>query len=1029
MRWLLAVLVLVGCQAPRAEAPDALGVLERRCGACHGLTSPAYAVAQRDAHDRKLLRWIIGPDGRIPRAQRELALTRAREAVDHLAPAAASPLLLAPLAATFTGGAYVHPELFASPSDADYRVLEAWVRAELGRARPVTPAALTPAQQLFASTVMPLLERRSCLTGNCHGRLSFSDLKLTPALPVLPERYSAAMLEHNRQAMLGGLAGQPRLVNLAGDVAQSRQLLKLMPVAHGGLLHKGGNQFIDVGDPDHDTLLAWLRAEAAEAGPPAQGDGLLFVRRPRATPERAFEDGGFLGGGDLIWRHADGREDNLTAALHQGPADVRAPALSYDARRVLVALRGGAQLPFDVWEIELATRAARQLTFSPGPAVHFLDPTYVPAPDGPGEVVVVVSNLAGEWAPSSPDGLLGEAERGTALELGDDERSERAGSFDGRAIRLLRGAGAGESRVIRRSTPGLLVLDRPLPVAADSTTHYLIEAAPRMAPSYDLYRLRLAGAGQERQAFDTTLTRMTHALGQVRRPAMRSTGEIFVTTLRTGWQGQRPFFNGAVFRVHPDGSNFHTHGQNRSQIPILLGEQELANGLEVRIGQDADSFWGGQLIVADHQAGPGVDPRSALDDLDHPLERTPLEHSQHSFFRAWLAVDPTTRPLGVSPGGSYRDPWPLGDGAILVAYAPGPIDLDDATAAPDFDIVRVEPAPAFQGEDGLSAGRFRREVVVQGPDAELWPRPVQARPREPMHKALKYDVDRVGKPVEVRGFSGHPDGTPALLQVYDLPLLEAFFEHSVPAGVRHVAAERCAVHGDEVPGWRQVRWARVVGAAPLGPGGQGEAPRFILAEVPLAADGSFQVRVPARVPFDVQSLDEDRMALGTPARWLYTLPGEKHTLSIPRALYSQTCEGCHGDMSGRRSQSFGHPDVVSSASRTLAMWDSEARVARAPAEVAPLAVGWDEDVAPLAQRRCGGAGCHPRLDAETLRRSIDPGGLATQSRLVELLLGRELGAPGSAPAEPHVPGLSRDELLTLTRWIDLGAPQRRARLP
>ena len=121
--------------------------------------------------------------------------------------------------------------------------------------------------------------------------------------------------------------------------------------------------------------------------------------------------------------------------------------------------------------------------------------------------------------------------------------------------------------------------------------------------------MRIAPAGQERNNFDNTLKQMSFAASQMRRPTMRSTGEIVFTALRTGWQDGRPLFNGTLFRTHVDGSNVHIHNGSRSGVPIFADDREMPNGLEIRIGRSADSWWGGMLMLSDHQFGP--DPRTA----------------------------------------------------------------------------------------------------------------------------------------------------------------------------------------------------------------------------------------------------------------------------------------------------------------------------------------------------------------------------------------------------------------------------------
>ncbi|MCP3917161.1 MAG: hypothetical protein GY711_16555 [bacterium] len=1053
-------------------------VLDRHCSSCHGVPIEAYRALESSPASRTLLRWPVDEAGRISTdelrdvAYERCSTTRADGSqelvpIDRDSPAIASRVLIAPLAETYAGTSLVHPPSFAAPDDPDFVILRRWVEAEIAASSSSSSSSSggsgTTAERFFAAEVAPLLERKTCFGANCHGTLAFNDLKLHPGVPLLEGRFTAAMHNRNRLSMLGQGAGQPRMVHLAGDIEQSRQLLKNIPIAQGGILHKGGNEFFEKGDPDYEILVRWLELEASEArrrtnAPLGQQRGLVFVRRPRDTPERYFEDDAFLPGSDLFWSR-EGREINLTAALHpDGPADIRTPDVSYDARRVVFAMRRGPGEAFDVWELELDTRAARQLTFSTDPKEHFRDPQYVPDPeDASGQrldavSLVLVSNLSGEWAASGPEGILGEAEGGGRRRIADSQLTEKPGTWDGHSIHIVRGTNRGQTREIEHQTRGEIVVDEPFEAPCDSTTHYVIDVEPRFAPSYDLYRMKRAPTGQERETFERTLSRCTFALSQIRRPSVRSSGEIMFTTLRTGWQSDRPFYNGAVFRTFHNGANFHTHYGNRSVVPILSDNRELPSGLEVRVGRDADSYWGGALIVADHQFGPAIDPANPSDDLDHPFAAGSPENSLHRFFRGWVSLDERVTTRGVSPGGAYRDPYPLPDGSILVAHASGPVDLADPGAAPDFDIVRLIPDPSLQSADGLRGGTVRREVVVGDErTAELWPRPVVVRAKERLKKKLKWATDLFGEPRTEGDDRGYPEGTPAQLMVFDMVLLDAFFEQNLPAGERHLRDESCTVCGRRHDADEQVRYARVIGAQPLGPDELGPPGRYVIAEVPLAEDGSFQVVIPSRVGFDLQSLNADRMALSSPNRWLYTLPGEKHTLSIPRKLYAQTCNGCHGMLSGERTNSFGRPDAITSASRTLAIWDDERHENRPPANydvaarhylTAPFSVGFEQDIEPILARRC--VGCHGAGEAdaepdltgdgafERVRMLVDHRqALAIRSPLVETLLGRELSAPRAlARSEPHPPGapLEPEELHQIIRWIDLGAPRERVTL-
>jgi mono/diheme cytochrome c family protein len=1053
---------------------EIVALLDRRCSNCHGVSVTEYAKLEADPANTLLLRWPVDATGRISSPKlREVAYERARTTrteggnklvpIDPGNPALASKLLLAPLSETYAGMSMVHPVTFTSPTDSDFRMLQQWVQTEIDAQPAAVKASVTPAERFFVDQVTPILERKSCFGSNCHGLGVFNDLKLHPGVPVLEGRFTAAMHQQNRLSMLGRNSAQINMVHLSGDIEQSRQLLKNIPISQGGILHKGGNNFFNKGDPDYALLLQWLKLEkeeAAEQANAALGEqrGILFVRRPRNLPQRYFEDADFLPGGDLIWLYA-GKEINLTAALHpDGAADIRTPDVSYDAQRVVFSMRRNEHEALNIWELELDTQEARQLTFSTDPAVHFQDPQYIPDHTDSSGVqlnkmaLAMVSNISGEWAASSPEGILGEAEGGNRKNILDTELTARAGTYDGHVIRIVRGTNQGQTRNISRQVSGKITVDKAFENPCDTTTHYVIETVARLAPSYDLYRINLAAKGLEQEAYKETLSRLTFGLGQIRRPSMRSSGEIMFTTLRTGWQSDRPFYNAAVFRTFYNGGNYHTHYGNRSVVSVLSDNNELPNGLEVRVGRDADSYWGGALLVSDHQFGPTIDPANPIDDLDHPFANGMPKHGMHQFFRGWVSLDDDVTMHGISAGGAYRDPYPAPDGTILVAYAPGPIDLSDPEQAPDFNIIRLRADPSLQSADGLKGGLLQREQVVGNKNSsELWPRPVVVRAKQQLKKSPKWATDLFGKPGTEKGLPAYSEDTPAQLVVFDLVLLDVFFEQNLPAGERKFQDKTCTDCGADYNTDDQISYARVIGAQPLAAGEAGPPKRYIIAEVPLETDGSFQVVIPSLVNFDIQSLNAERMALHSPNRWLYTLPGEKHTLSIPRMLYTQTCAGCHGTLSGKHTNTFGRPDAISSASKTLAVWDDKEHTSLPPANydvttkqyrTDPFAVGFEEDIKPILARRC--ASCHNSTKAEArlnlaadnafaqLREQVDyRQALAIHSPLLETLLGRELRAPeplASNTSHVHNSLLPRAELRQVIRWVDLGAPQTRAKL-
>jgi hypothetical protein len=100
------------------------------------------------------------------------------------------------------------------------------------------------------------------------------------------------------------------------------------------------------------------------------------------------------------------------------------------------------------------------------------------------------------------------------------------------------------------------------------------------------------------------------------------------------------------------------------------------------------------------------------------------------------------------------------------------------------------------------------------------------------------------------------------------------------------------------------------------------ARRRRLGGVPLLADGSARVQVPAGVPliFAVESrfANEGRPSLRHQREETQYYPGEWVTLSFRRELFDGFCGGCHGSISGLETDVAVRPDILSSASDVAA---------------------------------------------------------------------------------------------------------------
>jgi hypothetical protein len=209
--------------------------------------------------------------------------------------------------------------------------------------------------------------------------------------------------------------------------------------------------------------------------------------------------------------------------------------------------------------------------------------------------------------------------------------------------------------------------------------------------------------------------------------------------------------------------------------------------------------------------------------------------------------------------------------------------------------------------------------------------------------------------------------------------------------------------------------------------------RRLLGVVPVEKDGSFHLEVPPDVPIQLQTLDENGMALRS-CGWIWAKHRE------PRG-----CIGCHEDPELAPENRF--VDAMRSPGMKLTLPAEKRRV-----------VDFMRDVQPILTRKC--AACHDgnrgELDfratelsplmtrgyaslragtsaGESMRitgRWVHPGQART-SPLIWRLFGRNTSRPwdetfnggkgcGICPP-PNAEPLTADEKSTLIEWIDLGA--------
>jgi mono/diheme cytochrome c family protein len=1117
-------------------------ILESRCAfACHGISPPEFKSFMSHSESQEGLYFPISlRDGLVPRDRNALVQTfkilSGGQRLHHAEPAEFSPLLRHPLAGEFGGLSHRGIDVFTSSDDPDYLRLKEWVEIEILN-RGVIPAPFEPQVKFFKNQVLGVLVRNGCFLPACHGPNAFNELKLIPPLPRtddpsgISSGFSRSMILENHKRMLGKTVRQ---ANLGGTLELSRLIVKNLPLRKGGVHQRGGNNqfFESLSDPDVKTLLQWLKMEKnalakklrSGSSPIPQEklgvlQGIVFIRGPRHQPTQFFNPDVFWPGSDiyLLKKVKEGWESkavNLTKDLHpQGDVHIQSLDIRYDSQALVFSMRSSKESGFRLYELDLTAVSGvhplRKISFGPqktrdGDLIHHIDPIYIPGPDDLSKTdlaqvgIAFASNAAGQITPSLPWGFVGEADGGTRNEVIDIQRTEAASTFTNKRIYFVSGPSQGEWRKIlsHKKDPksyvgSILTLDRPLKEPLDRKTVYVIENQKgENLPGYDIWSL--IPSHNPVSAFDQTASQMTFTSAQERRPSMRTNGEVMFTTLRNiAWQGNKPIFNAAIFRVHAGGFDYHIQGGNRSRYPIHLDSRELPQGLEVRLAMDPRNLSsGGSLLLVDHGFGVHLEPDNPMDDLPFTQETARGQTSSTPrFLAAQLAFLPETGPkaithTGLSPGGGFRDPYPLPDGTLLVSHVNQPLDHLDPTSAPQWDIYQLRFPTTLQTEDGQAVAPFELNKITtaSSPEyAEYSARPLIVRLKEKSRLKQKFAKREDGaKPIRRYGVLRMPPGTPGEIECYDYPLLESFLTQFAPSGPRsfrtHSSADPSRKNRDPS---QQARYVRILEQTPLSRthttlihsniAGKDpfatamslgiHLPKRIVAEIPIEEDGSFSARVPTEVPLIVQGLNDLRMAIHSMNRWFYLQPGEKLTFSIPRTIFPLRCAGCHGSLTGSPADGLGQPDLVSAASRVMATWDPELKKHLSPrhGDTNPrLSIDFRKDIQPILDQKC--VSCHGRnnrpsanLDLrgwptkhfsrsyEALHALEDPKSgnyakkryinereaLSSESYLMEKLLGRELLASRDlkSPKTPHPKDnpLSQKELLSVIRWIDLGA--------
>ncbi len=938
------------------------------------------------------------------------------------------------------------------------------------------------ARARFDQAVAPVLVRH-CAGTQCHGVPPGAH---SVRLFQFPTDVSGAF---SQQADLDAAYAAARGFIDTTEVPELSSLLrKPLPIALGGVSHFGGSAFVDTHDPSYLAIRGWIATEhgGGEDGDPStltQGQR-YFARAVQPllassgcmqsachglnTPIPLVFDPGVGGTFGVAATRA-----NYTAAVSQLTLGGW-PDLSRLARKPLrdpatrLPHRGGnglASFPATMTDalpsaIVAWTQLERRVRTGGAPDHQLAGVIFVGGPIGPARVVEHQAFVPGsdlyELTPAAPGGTVHNLTAGLHTAPVDirDPVVNDAGTRVAFSMRTSATTGSAIWELDLTTGQGHALTTPPM--LADGTPSH--DLSPTYSPDGRLWFVstRAGMLAEHGDGYDTDLY-LLNPDGSVERRSETPSPELEPTFLRTGIEvtGSVGFtairrlgdgYKGMVYLFPPD-----LHIQYREHFGITAGDdivyrpRETPEGNYAVVLLDREAVWSaGALAIYDRDMGVEM-PDTLIAHASIPNYLHPVSYLGPYGSHAEAHVDPYDPEVVAQPirrtvsNGAYRDPSALPDGRLLVSYATGQIQLRNPNVTPDFGVYTVT-----LGIDP-STGEFTvasRDRLVDLPGmSETAPVAVYVAAPGPV-------------------WANIPNGPLGVLNHGGVPVAESIVHGIAPSAPRMLRTDISAVR---LLGWipestDPMTASPLVGLYPeqRRSGASPHMPAQILAELPVASDGTFQAALSAGTAFRIQFLNDAGMAVGTQHnRWFDIQGGQELRQGALPLEYDAHCAGCHGSRDGIANDAFAPVDVIASASLSLARFNNDDRDQPiAPPLVGPatiLRADWHLDVLPLITRSCV-ASCHdataqggrlvldPRPTAQydaayEALVAIDSAGQgyryvdvtdasARGSYLVERLLGQELDAPRSiqgAPPHRGSPAVTDREIHTIVRWIESGA--------
>ncbi|MCP4445977.1 MAG: hypothetical protein GY811_11620 [Myxococcales bacterium] len=361
-------------------------IIERDCGTsvCHAATDEQFLELPENYYA-----FPVDSDGKLTGADRlEAARVRTLEKLAS-EDVKFSDFIRKPLDESLGGSAHRGGAQYASVQDDSLVKLMQWGQ----RVKPAELPEISTRAERYAAEIEPILAEKRCMLSSCHGASAANLLIFDPGV-VGEFDINSSKQNYTKVAVHMNFA--------TPDAMMSRLIRKAIPLDQGGIFHRGGNDFFDPSTDDEDlqTIVDFIADGRTELGDDDKGvvTGMVFASTD-PTPRRIFDISAWQPGGEihsLIPATAGGTLANLTAAHHTGPADIRDPAVSYDATKVAFSMRRTEDDCLNIYVMNIDGSNLRQVTNDTGTLPNGIKISNVEPVWGPDNRIYFISTRAGE---------------------------------------------------------------------------------------------------------------------------------------------------------------------------------------------------------------------------------------------------------------------------------------------------------------------------------------------------------------------------------------------------------------------------------------------------------------------------------------------------------------------------------------------------------------------------------------------------------------------------------------------------------